>query len=85
MRLLEPINGIKSMQGHYLMNFVFFIAMCFISPDIERNMRNEDAYDDLTSGRQIPVLQSDYLMLNSNAHDAAELTPEEQLEHDRLQ
>ena len=38
MRLLEPINGIKSMQGHYLMNLIFFVAMCFIQTDIEKNM-----------------------------------------------
>ena len=30
MRLLEPINGIKVLQGHYLMNLIFFIAMIFV-------------------------------------------------------
>tara|TARA_B110000285_G_scaffold142909_1_gene159700 strand:+ start:96 stop:392 length:297 start_codon:yes stop_codon:yes gene_type:complete len=42
MRLLEPINGIKSMQGHFLMNLIFFLAMCFIKHDVETNMRTEE-------------------------------------------
>ena len=45
MRLLEPINGIKTIQGHYLVNLIFFIAIFTINKDIETNLREEEAYN----------------------------------------
>jgi len=31
MRLLEPLSGVKTAQGHALVHLLFFIAMYFIS------------------------------------------------------
>ena len=45
MRLLEPINGIKSIQGHYLVNMIFFIAIYTIDKDIETNLRDTEYYN----------------------------------------
>ena len=33
MRLLEPLNGIKVGQGHYIIHLYFFISMVLIDPD----------------------------------------------------
>lgn len=34
MRLLEPLNGVKMLQGHFAMHIVFFICMWFVTTDI---------------------------------------------------
>jgi len=34
MRLLEPLNGIKMGQGHYIIHLYFFITMCLIPTDL---------------------------------------------------
>ena len=33
MRLLEPLNGIKVGQGHYIIHLYFFISMLLIDKD----------------------------------------------------
>ena len=38
MRLLEPLNGIKVGQGHYIIHLYFFITMMFI--DVEKKFDN---------------------------------------------
>jgi hypothetical protein len=35
MRLLEPLSGIKTAQGHALVHLIFFITMWFIETEIE--------------------------------------------------
>lgn len=45
MRLLEPINGIKTIQGHYMVNIIFFLVIFTIDKDIEHNLRDTDAYN----------------------------------------
>jgi hypothetical protein len=35
MRLLEPINGIKALQGHYLANLIFFVVMITMDPNMD--------------------------------------------------
>lgn len=31
MKLLEPLSGVKTAQGHALVHLLFFIAMCFVT------------------------------------------------------
>lgn len=38
MRLLEPLNGIKMGQGHYIIHLFFFITMCLIPQEIDIDM-----------------------------------------------
>ena len=86
MRLLEPINGIKSSQGHYLMNLIFFIAMCTIDTNVVTNIHEAPGEDNEVSehsSRLMPIFQNDYLELNSGAapeHESA--GPMESKEHE---
>lgn len=45
MRLLEPINGIKTMQGHYMVNIIFFFVIFTVDKCIDTNLRDLPAYD----------------------------------------
>lgn len=37
MRLLDPTNGIKTIQGHWLTNIVFFVVMMSLNKDVTSN------------------------------------------------
>lgn len=40
MRLLEPLNGIKMGQGHYIIHLYFFVTMFFIDTSIDIDLSN---------------------------------------------
>ena len=42
MRLLEPLQGLKMGQGHFLIHLTFFISMCLLDTDINKNLKDDD-------------------------------------------
>ena len=40
MRLLEPLNGIKMGQGHYIIHFYLFVTMFFINTELDIDLKS---------------------------------------------
>jgi hypothetical protein len=51
MRLLEPLNGIKTAQGHFLTHLVFFTTMFFVDTNIEHSIEIKSESSDVTAHR----------------------------------
>ena len=41
MRLLEPLNGVKMGQGHYMVHIIFFLAMLMVDEAPQRELMKE--------------------------------------------
>lgn len=86
MRLLEPLNGVKVGIGHAAVHLTFFISMCFIDTDIEKNLRNVDtksmiSYDEYSFSDENSIRSGDLYVLNSH-HEAVD--PQVAKEHELL-
>ena len=46
MRLLEPVQGIKMAQGHFMTHLIFFTSMWFINTDITINLASGNVSGD---------------------------------------
>ena len=58
MRLLAPLNGIKTSQGHFITHFVFFVAMFFVDTDIDNTVEilSSDPEGDIEAAHRLRYL-----------------------------
>ena len=56
MRLLEPLSGIKTAQGHALVHLIFFVTMLFINTDavVEHPANSEEWVEELIKKGMLP-------------------------------
>lgn len=57
MRLLEPLSGVKTAQGHALIHLIFFLTMFFIDIDIDKSthVANKTAHNTLNVNADFEV------------------------------
>lgn len=48
MRLLEPLNGLKMVQGHFFSHLMYFVFMFFISRNIDGNSPIKVSHDGIS-------------------------------------